>query len=89
MSISAFRSFSGPVRFPLQRAAGLRRSIASSTEREWVVYLSGEIHSDWREVITHGVLENKLPVRLTSPNTSHEDSDDCGKNASLVAGHML
>lgn len=39
---------------------------------------TGEIHSDWREVIAQGVSEHKLPVHLTSPNTSHEDSDDCG-----------
>lgn len=38
----------------------------------------GEIHSDWREVIAQGVQDKKLPVTLTSPNTSHEDSDDCG-----------
>jgi YtoQ family protein len=38
----------------------------------------GEIHSDWREVIANGVAEKNLPVSLSSPNTSHEDSDDCG-----------
>ena len=42
------------------------------------MYLSGEIHSDWREVIAEGVAEKKLPVSLSSPNISHEDSDDCG-----------
>jgi len=50
----------------------------SSDRREWKVYLSGEIHSDWREVIAKGVADKNLPVTLTSPNTSHEDSDDCG-----------
>jgi len=61
------------------------RSIATTTatttltnQREWNVYLSGEIHSDWRERIAQGVSEKQLPVTLTSPNTSHEDSDDCG-----------
>eukprot|EP00545_Synedropsis_sp_CCMP1620_P010445 CAMPEP_0119004884 /NCGR_PEP_ID=MMETSP1176-20130426/1410_1 /TAXON_ID=265551 /ORGANISM="Synedropsis recta cf, Strain CCMP1620" /LENGTH=198 /DNA_ID=CAMNT_0006956641 /DNA_START=44 /DNA_END=640 /DNA_ORIENTATION=+ len=53
------------------------RSFASSG-KVWKVYLSGEIHSDWREVIANGVSDKKLPVLLTSPNTSHEDSDDCG-----------
>jgi YtoQ family protein len=38
----------------------------------------GEIHSDWREVIQQGVDRLKLPVSLSAPNTSHEDSDDCG-----------
>jgi YtoQ family protein len=41
-------------------------------------FISGEIHSDWREVIAKGVEDKKLPVSLSSPNTSHEDSDDCG-----------
>mmetsp|Transcript_27779 Transcript_27779/g.42034 ORF Transcript_27779/g.42034 Transcript_27779/m.42034 type:complete len:197 (-) Transcript_27779:456-1046(-) len=50
----------------------------SSGEKVWNVYLSGEIHSDWREVIAAGVTEKNLPVSLSSPNTSHEDSDDCG-----------
>ena len=47
------------------------------------MYLSGEIHSDWREQISKGVLEKALPVELTSPNTSHEDSDDC---AAIILG---
>lgn len=29
-------------------------------------------------MIAKGVAEKNLPVSLTSPNTSHEDSDDCG-----------
>ena len=41
-------------------------------------YTAGEIHSDWREVIAKGVADKQLPITLTSPNTSHEDSDDCG-----------
>ena len=53
-------------------------SSSSSTEKLWKVYLSGEIHSDWRDVIAKGVADKGLPVSLTSPNTSHEDSDDCG-----------
>lgn len=55
-----------------------RRFFSSSGEKIWKVYLSGEIHSDWREVIAAGVTEKHLPVSLSSPNTSHEDSDDCG-----------
>ena len=50
----------------------------NASERIWKVYLSGEIHSDWRQVIADGVTQKNLPVALTSPNTSHEDSDDCG-----------
>lgn len=47
-------------------------------ERIWTVYLSGEIHSDWRERIAQGVEQMGLPVDLVSPITVHEDSDDCG-----------
>ncbi len=47
-------------------------------ERVWEVYLAGEIHSDWREVIARGVEEAGLPVRLTAPVTDHEASDHTG-----------
>ena len=46
--------------------------------RTWKIYLSGEIHSDWRERIAEGVTRAGLPVELTAPVTVHEDSDDCG-----------
>ncbi len=44
----------------------------------WTVYLSGEIHSDWREQIQQGVEAAGLPVELTAPVTDHASSDDCG-----------
>ena len=47
------------------------------SEKIWNIYLSGEIHSDWREKITEGVAEAGLPVRLSAPVTVHADSDDC------------
>lgn len=47
-------------------------------DRTWSIYLSGEIHTDWRERIAAGVRELDLPVELTGPVTVHEDSDDCG-----------
>ena len=40
------------------------------------VYLSGEIHSDWREQITEGAAS--LDVTFNSPVTDHDSSDDCG-----------
>ena len=40
------------------------------------VYLSGEIHTDWREQITTGAAG--LDVVFNSPVTNHEASDDCG-----------
>lgn len=46
--------------------------------REWRVYLSGEIHSDWREQITRGCQEAGLPVRFSAPVTDHDASDHCG-----------
>jgi YtoQ family protein len=51
---------------------------STTAEKIWKVYLSGEIHSDWREVVAKGVEAKNLPVSLSAPNTSHEDSDDCG-----------
>ena len=48
------------------------------SERTWNVYLSGEIHSDWRERIAQGIEAATLPVRLDAPVCVHEDSDDCG-----------
>ena len=44
----------------------------------WQIYLSGEIHTDWREQIAHGTEAKSLPVDFTSAVTVHEDSDDCG-----------
>ena len=44
----------------------------------WNVYLSGEIHSDWRERIAEGVREAGLSVELFSPVTDHSASDDVG-----------
>jgi len=50
----------------------------SAEQRTWVVYLAGEIHTDWRERIAAGVAEAGLPVVLTGPVTDHAASDDCG-----------
>ena len=44
----------------------------------WSVYLSGEIHSDWRDQIAAGVKRAGLPIHLDGPNCVHSDSDDCG-----------
>ena len=50
------------------------------TRDNWTVYLSGEIHTDWRERIADGITEAKLPVTLLGPVTDHAASDDCGVN---------
>ncbi|MEO1687427.1 MAG: YtoQ family protein [Pseudomonadota bacterium] len=44
----------------------------------WTVYLSGEIHTDWREEIAAGAAAAQLPVTFTAPVTDHAASDDCG-----------
>jgi YtoQ family protein len=48
------------------------------SEKTWSVYLSGEIHSDWREQIAAGVEQAGLPVSLSAPVTDHGASDDAG-----------
>ena len=40
------------------------------------IYLSGEIHTDWRDQITEGA--RGLDVCFTGPVTDHGASDDCG-----------
>ena len=47
------------------------------TDRLWTVYLSGEIHTDWREQIQKGAGAAGLPIEFVGPVTIHEDSDDC------------
>ncbi|MFN3260178.1 MAG: YtoQ family protein [Pikeienuella sp.] len=42
------------------------------------VYLSGEIHTDWRDEIVAGCREAGLDIRFSAPVTDHEASDDCG-----------
>ncbi len=44
----------------------------------WNIYLSGEIHTDWRERIETDARRVGLPVSFSAPVTVHEDSDDCG-----------
>ncbi|MGB0522282.1 MAG: YtoQ family protein [Flammeovirgaceae bacterium] len=43
-----------------------------------VVYLSGEIHSAWRENIVEGVKAANLPIEFLTPVTTHSASDDAG-----------
>ena len=40
------------------------------------VYLSGEIHTDWRAEITQSCTDKE--ITFMSPITIHESSDDCG-----------
>jgi YtoQ family protein len=45
---------------------------------ELTIYLSGEIHSDWRQRIVEGARAAGLDIDFTSPVTDHDASDDCG-----------
>ena len=42
------------------------------------VYLSGEIHTKWREDIIKLCKEEDLSINFTSPITNHDASDNCG-----------
>ena len=44
----------------------------------WTVYLSGEIHTDWRQQIKEGVEAHQLPIAFTSAVTDHAASDAAG-----------
>ena len=44
----------------------------------WTVYLSGEIHTDWRRQIMDGAKTQGLPIEFTSAVTNHEASDAAG-----------
>ena len=44
----------------------------------FTVYLSGEIHTDWRDEIAKGAAENNLDITFTSAVTDHEASDAAG-----------
>lgn len=44
----------------------------------WTVYLSGEIHTDWRQQLIDGAKKLKLPVEFTSAVTDHPASDAAG-----------
>ncbi len=46
--------------------------------RRWQVYLSGEIHTDWRERIQQGAQAAGLDIECLAPVTDHARSDDCG-----------
>ena len=45
---------------------------------KYVVYLSGEIHSDWREQIISGCEQKGLDIQFTSAITNHDASDAAG-----------
>ena len=44
----------------------------------WTVYLAGEIHTNWREIVENAAREAGLDAVFTGPVTDHAASDDCG-----------
>ena len=44
----------------------------------WKVYLSGEIHTNWRDEIIQGAQELNLPITFYSPILDHDMSDSAG-----------
>ena len=44
----------------------------------WTVYLSGEIHTDWRDQIIKGASAHDLDIQFNSAVTNHEASDAAG-----------
>ena len=51
----------------------------------WTVYLSGEIHTDWREQIITGAHQLGLDIEFTSAVTDHDASDAAGDVLGLPA----
>jgi YtoQ family protein len=45
-----------------------------------VVYLAGEIHSDWRERLRRRTAEMNLPVEFVGPQEAHDRSDSVGED---------
>ena len=45
---------------------------------KWKVYLSGEIHSNWRTTIIEKSRDMDLPIDFLAPVTDHEASDSVG-----------
>jgi|TARA_B110000438_G_scaffold301648_1_gene357080 YtoQ family protein len=51
---------------------------------DWTVYLSGEIHTNWRDQISDGVANLGMSVNFLGPVTNHTSSDNCGVQ---ILGH--
>ena len=45
---------------------------------KYKIYLSGEIHSNWREEIMKRAVELNLPIEFSTPVVTHEASDNVG-----------
>ena len=46
--------------------------------QQLTIYLSGEVHTDWRDRIIAGITSSALPVVILTPVTDHQQSDEVG-----------
>ncbi|WP_099158810.1 YtoQ family protein [Virgibacillus ndiopensis] len=44
------------------------------------VYLAGQIHDNWREIVKKKAKEKNLPLKFVAPQTNHERSDNIGED---------
>lgn len=44
-----------------------------------IVYLAGEIHTNWRDELQQKAATKKLPLTFVSPQTNHDRSDHIGE----------
>jgi YtoQ family protein len=54
----------------------------------WNVYLSGEIHTNWRQQIIDGAKDRNLPIIFASAVTDHEASDSAGDFLGTETGNF-
>ena len=47
---------------------------------KWKIYLSGEIHTNWRDELRLGASEASLNIVFLGPETDHDLSDNSGAN---------
>lgn len=47
---------------------------------EFIIYLAGQIHDNWRDEIKEMSREKNLPFSFVSPQTDHDRSDDIGED---------
>ncbi|MDY0397006.1 YtoQ family protein [Virgibacillus halophilus] len=45
----------------------------------FIVYLAGQIHDDWREQLEKLAKEKDLPLTFVAPQTNHDRSDNIGE----------
>ncbi len=54
----------------------------------WTIYLSGEIHTNWREQIKQGTDKLDLSIIYTSAVTNHAASDAAGDHLGPEDNHF-